>query len=224
MRYSSDESPTYPPRPRNPSGALRSRDSAQSHACRCVPWALDAQVSGEPRASSQTALDDVDLGPLAITSNLTADFTVNPDFSQIESDRAQIEVNQRFPLFSRELRPFFLEGAEIFSLPSPVTLVHARTIVDPDYGLKLTGKVGAVSLGMVAANHRAPGNVDDVDDPLFDQTAYTFIGRAVYDVYAESTVGAIVTHREFLDSHSRLFSICSVTKGFQRRAPLRTRR
>ena len=142
-----------------------------------------------------------------ITSNLTADFTVNPDFSQIESDRAQIEVNQRFPLFFRELRPFFLEGAEIFSLPSPVTLVHTRTIVDPDFGLKLTGKVGAVSLGMVAANDQAPGNVDDVDDPLFDQTAYTFIGRALYDVYAESTVGAIVTNREFLDSHSRLFDV-----------------
>ena len=79
-------------------------------------------------------MDDVDIGPLAITSNLTADFTVNSDFSQIESDRAQIEVNQRFPLFFRELRPFFLEGAEIFSLPSPVTLVHTRTIVDPITG------------------------------------------------------------------------------------------
>ena len=142
-----------------------------------------------------------------ITPNLTTDFTVNPDFSQIESDQPQIEVNQRFPLFFRELRPFFLEGAEIFSLPSPVTLVHTRTIVDPDYGLKLTGKVGAVSLGMVAANDRAPGNVDDVDDPLFDQTAYTFIGRALYDVYAQSTVGAIVTDREFLNSHSRLFDV-----------------
>ena len=142
-----------------------------------------------------------------ITSNLTADFTINPDFSQIESDRAQIEVNQRFPLFFRELRPFFLEGAEIFSLPSPVTLVHTRTIVDPDYGLKLTGKVGDVSLGMVAANDQAPGNVDDVNDPLFEQTAYTFIGRVLYDVYAESTVGAIITDREFMDSHSRLFDV-----------------
>ena len=48
-----------------------------------------------------------------ITSDLTADFTINPDFSQIESDRPQIEVNQRFPLFFSELRPFFVEGAEI---------------------------------------------------------------------------------------------------------------
>ena len=77
-----------------------------------------------------------------VTSNLTADFTVNPDFSQIESDRPQIEVNQRFALFFPELRPFFLEGAEIFDIPTQITAVHTRTIVDPFYGAKLTGKVG----------------------------------------------------------------------------------
>ena len=49
-----------------------------------------------------------------VTSNLIADLTFNPDFSQIESDRPQIEVNERFALFFPELRPFFLEGAEIF--------------------------------------------------------------------------------------------------------------
>ena len=51
-----------------------------------------------------------------VTSNMVLDFTYNPDFSQIESDRAQIEVNQRFPLFFPELRPFFLEGQEIFAV------------------------------------------------------------------------------------------------------------
>ena len=142
-----------------------------------------------------------------ITSNLTADFTVNPDFSQIESDQPQIEVNQRFPLFFRELRPFFLEGAEIFRIQAPVTLVHTRTIVDPDYGAKLSGKVGPVSLGALATNDRAPGNLPDPDDPLFGQTANTFIGRGLYEVYAESTVGAMITDREFMDSHSRMFDL-----------------
>lgn len=55
-----------------------------------------------------------------ITSNLTADLTFNPDFSQIESDMPQIDVNERFPLFFPELRPFFLEGAEIFQTLTPV--------------------------------------------------------------------------------------------------------
>ena len=139
-----------------------------------------------------------------VTSNLTADFTINPDFSQIESDRPQIEVNQRFALFFPELRPFFLEGAEIFSIRAPVTFVHTRTIVDPLVGGKLTGKVGKTTVGVLFANDEAPGNVDDPADPAFDQTAQTFIGRVRYDLYSESAVGAIVTNREFLDSHSRL--------------------
>ena len=75
-----------------------------------------------------------------ITSNLTLDFTYNPDFSQIETDRPQIEVNQRFPIDYPELRPFFLEGQELFNIRAPVTPVQTRTIVDPQYGAKLTGR------------------------------------------------------------------------------------
>jgi hypothetical protein len=142
-----------------------------------------------------------------VTPNLTLDATINPDFSQIESDEAQIEVNQRFPLFFPELRPFFIEGAEIFRIPVPVTLVHTRTIVDPDWGLKLTGKVGRVAMGFVAANDRAPGNLDDGNDPLFGRKAHTVIARAVYDLYPQSSVGTIITNREFADSYSRLFDL-----------------
>ena len=142
-----------------------------------------------------------------VTSDLTADFTINPDFSQIESDRPQIEVNQRFPLFFSELRPFFVEGAEIFNIRAPVTFVHTRTIVDPDYGAKFSGQVGRFSLGLLTANDVAPGRVEDSADPAFDQTAQTFIARVRYDLYAESNIGAIVTDREFLDSHSRVVGL-----------------
>ena len=139
-----------------------------------------------------------------LTSNLTADFTVNPDFSQIESDRPQIEVNQRFPLFFDELRPFFLEGAEIFEFTSPVQLVHTRTIVDPRVGGKLTGKVGRTTLGLLVADDEAPGLRDDRTDPAFGQTAQFLVGRARYDLYAESYVGTLFTNREFLDGYSRV--------------------
>ena len=139
-----------------------------------------------------------------LTSNLTADVTFNPDFSQIESDRPQIEVNQRFARFYPELRPFFLEGAEIFSIQAPVTFVHTRTIVDPLYGAKLTGKIGRTTVGLLYTNDEAPGNVDDASDSAFGQTSQTFIGRARYDLYSESHIGAIVTNRDFLDSYSRL--------------------
>ena len=142
-----------------------------------------------------------------LTSNLTLDFTYNPDFSQIESDRPQIEVNQRFPLFFSELRPFFLEGQEIFDIRGPVNFIHTRTIVDPRYGAKLTGKLGKTTLGVLIANDEAPGKVDDPTDRAFGRTANTVIGRVRYDLYSESHIGAIVTDREFLDSYSRLVGV-----------------
>ena len=144
-----------------------------------------------------------------VTSNLTADFTINPDFSQIESDRPQIEVNQRFALFYPELRPFFLEGAEIFDVPGPVRTLHTRTIVDPFYGAKLTGKVGRTTVGVIYANDESPGNIEEAADPAYQQSAQTFVGRLRYDLYAESHIGAMVTNRDFLDSHSRLAGIDS---------------
>jgi hypothetical protein len=139
-----------------------------------------------------------------ITSNLTTDLTFNPDFSQIESDRQQIEVNQRFPLFYSELRPFFLEGQEIFQSQGPVTFVHTRTIVDPRYGAKLSGKLGKTTVGVIYANDEAPGNVPDRADPLYGQSANFLIGRVRYDLYSESSIGLLVTDREFLDSYSRV--------------------
>ena len=144
-----------------------------------------------------------------VTSNLTADVTFNPDFSQIESDRPQIEVNQRFALFYPELRPFFLEGAEIFNVRAPVRVVHTRTIVDPRYGAKLTGKTGKTTIGVMYANDEAPGYAEDVVDRAAGETAQTFVGRVRYDLYAESHIGATFTAREFVDSFSRLAGLDS---------------
>lgn len=139
-----------------------------------------------------------------LTSNLTLDFTFNPDFSQIESDRAQVAVNQRFPLFFPELRPFFLEGQEIFNIPAPVTLLHTRTIVDPRYGAKITGKVGRTTVGFLVADDQAPGKTDSVTDPAFGQSATNVFGRVRYDLYTESSVGVVFSDREFMDQYSRV--------------------
>ena len=145
-----------------------------------------------------------------VTSNLTADFTINPDFSQIESDRPQVEVNQRFALFFPELRPFFLEGAEIFQIQAPMTVVHTRTIVDPLYGAKLTGKAGNTTLGMLYANDAGASiGLDDPLSPGYDQSAQTLVGRFRYDLYSESFIGAVFTDREFLDGFSRVAGIDS---------------
>jgi hypothetical protein len=53
---------------------------------------------------------------VGLGSTVTLDATVNPDFSQVESDAFQVQVNQRFPVFFPEKRPFFMEGAGIFTL------------------------------------------------------------------------------------------------------------
>ena len=166
--------------------------------------ALDSTSGGFPEDFNGEGGLDVKYG---ITSNLTANFTFNPDFSQIESDIAQIDVNQRFPLFFPELRPFFLEGQEVFQLSSPVTWVNTRTIVDPRVGAKLTGKIGDLAIGLIAADDEAPGNIDDRTDPAFGQTAQVFVARARYDLYAESYMGGLVTDREFMGGHSRAMGI-----------------
>ena len=90
---------------------------------------------------------------------------------------------------------------------APVTLVQTRTIVDPEYGAKLTGKVGRMSMVVVATNDQAPGKVDSPSDPAFGQSARVFLGRARYDLYSESHIGLLATNREFLDSHNRMGGI-----------------
>ena len=142
-----------------------------------------------------------------VTPNLTLDFTLNPDFSQIESDRPQIEVNQRFPVFFPELRPFFLEGQEIYDIPGPVTLVHTRTIVDPRFGAKLSGKTGRTTFSMLVADDAAPGKVADPADPVFEQSAQAVVARAKFDLYPRSYLGVTFTDREFVDSYSRLAGV-----------------
>lgn len=166
---------------------------------------IEAARSGGPGFVNQDTDPDAGLNvKYGVTPNITLDATINPDFSQIESDLPQIEVNQRFPLFFDELRPFFIEGADIFDISAPLVMVHTRTIVDPDFGAKLTGKVGNLSFGALVADDAAPGRVDDPADPLFEEKALTYVGRARFDLYPESFIGAVFTDREFMDSYSRL--------------------
>src|SRR5256714_7220426 len=84
------------------------------------------------------------------SSGVTVDLAVNPDFAQVEADQLVVTANQRFPIFFPEKRPFFLEGIDIFN--TAIAAVHTRTIIDPDYAVKLTGKVGRNTFGLLAAS------------------------------------------------------------------------
>lgn len=211
---SKNESVVWAPVSRDIPGLLRQMgvldgltNLSRSRNVELLPTITAIQVGNLDRTTGAYATQDVEEGGInvkyGITPNLTLDFSYNPDFSQIESDRPQIEVNQRFPLQYPELRPFFLEGQEIFRIMG-TQAVHTRTIVDPQYGVKLTGKVGKTALGIVVANDEAPGKVGSPNDPAFGKSAQFVLGRVRYDFYSESYLGAIVTDREFLDSHSRL--------------------
>src|SRR5437762_4772317 len=94
---------------------------------------------------------------MVLRDAITLDGTVNPDFSQVETDDPQVTVNQRFEVFFPEKRPFFIENAGYFQ--TPVNLFFSRRIVDPGGGVRLSGKAGRWSLGGIAINDREPGRV-----------------------------------------------------------------
>jgi len=146
-----------------------------------------------------------------LTSSITAEATVNPDFSQVESDAFQVEVNQRFPIFYSEKRPFFMENMGIFSLAATngdfnmSTAVHTRTIVDPLWGVKTTGNQGRVAFGFLAAGDEWPGReIDGEFNPYLGERAGYVIGRANYTLSGDNYIGGIVTSRTFAGESNRV--------------------
>jgi hypothetical protein len=107
------------------------------------------------------------------------DATLNPDFSQVESDVGLVTVNERFALFIPEKRPFFLEGIELFSTPNQ--LIYTRRIAQPVGGAKVTGKLGRYSVAYLAAVEEGG------DNPVFN------IARVRADFGGNSLVGLALT-------------------------------
>lgn len=138
-------------------------------------------------------------GRWGITQNLLIGVTVNPDFSQVEADAPQIDVNERFALFFPEKRPFFLDGTEVFQTPE--RLVHTRRIVDPSAGMKLTGKVGSLEVGYLGAVDESP-----VASGRSDSDAAFNLLRVRGDLGGGSAVGLLYTDRSLLDgsAHNRV--------------------
>lgn len=146
-----------------------------------------------------------------ITSSVALDGTYRPDFSQVESDSFQVEVNQRYPIFYSEKRPFFMEGMGTFELAGTGgdgnlrTAVHTRRIVDPLYGTKLSGSLGNFTFATLSASDRAPGMIDD-SDPNAGKRKDFNIGRVLYSLGKGSYVGALFTDTEFGGGYNRVFA------------------
>jgi len=144
-----------------------------------------------------------------MTPNLMLSGTVNPDFSQVEADAAQLDINQPFALFFPEKRPFFTEGADFFR--TPFNVVHTRTLRDPNWGVKLSGKEGANALGMYVVN-------DDITNLIFpgsqfsrttsvDRSNMASVFRYSRDIRNNSSLGVLYTGRQGGDYSNHVFGV-----------------
>ena len=151
---------------------------------------------------------------VVVKDSLVLDTTVNPDFGQVESDDPQVTVNQRFEVFFPEKRPFFQENSNYFQ--TPLQLVFTRRIVDPLYGVRLSGKAGPWAIGALIANDQAPGKSVLKTDPLSGNDAYVGILRINREIGKNNSLGLIYTDREL---HTDPNSFCTASPclaGFNR--------
>ena len=137
--------------------------------------------------------------------SLTLDFTVNPDFSQIESDEPQVTVNQRYEVYFPERRPFFIENSDFFATPE--TLFFSRRIVDPEFGARLTGSLGRWKVAGLAIDDRAAGYFLPLDDPHRHDRGVIGVGRVKREFGKQNFLGITFTNRSFAGSYGRVAAL-----------------
>jgi Domain of unknown function (DUF5916)/Carbohydrate family 9 binding domain-like len=160
------------------------------------PFFQNATVQGQAGMDAKFVIHD----------HFVLDMTANPDFSQVESEDPQITVNQRFEVYFPEKRPFFLENEDYFR--TPLDLFFTRNIEDPSAGIRLTGKEGPYSVGLMASDDRGPGLAvpsfcppseaasSICADNLYHVRSYFTIARVSRDIFEQSSVGAVYTDWE----------------------------
>ncbi len=161
---------------------------AQSHF-------LDNPAAGMPAFRSQQTLRAGLDAKAVIHDSLTLDVTLNPDFSQVESDDPQVTANQRFEVMFPEKRPFFLENNGYFLTPE--NLFFSRRIVDPEYGARLTGKVGRWTAGLLTIDDRT----------LTGDRATIGVARVQREFSEQSSIGMLFTDRELGGGFNRVGAI-----------------
>jgi len=166
---------------------------------------LDPLSSGGSEFRSETETRPGLDAKLVFRDALALDIALNPDFSQVESDEPQVTVNQRFEVFFPEKRPFFIENAGYFQ--TPIDLFFSRRIADPQFGTRLTGKVGRWNLGVLAMDDRSQGKSLPYTDPLREERAGVAVARVQREFADQSTVGVFVSSRDFASSSNRVFSL-----------------
>jgi len=135
--------------------------------------------------------------------SLAFDVTLNPDFSQVESDDPQLTVNQRFAVFFPEKRPFFIENAGFFA--TPVNLFFSRRIADPQFGSRMTEKLGKWTLGALVIDDRRPGQRFSAGP--YNTRAVDGVVRVTREFGNQSYIGGFFSSRDFADTSNRVASL-----------------
>ncbi len=162
---------------------------------------LDPSLGFQRQTEYHAGLD----AKAVIRDALTLDMAFNPDFSEIGSDDPQVQVNQRYEVIFPERRPFFLENASIFTMPEQ--LFFSRRIVNPQYGVKLTGAVGRWGLGVLASDDRAPGEVLAQGETGHGDRAVDGVLRTEREFGQQSHVGLFLGGSKFKSTSNRVGSI-----------------
>ena len=145
-------------------------------------------------------------GRWGMTNNMTLSAALNPDFSQVEADVAQLDINKQFALYYPEKRPFFLEGQDFFE--TPIQALYTRSVADPSWGVKISGKEGKNTIGFFSAQDQLtnlifPGSQGS-NSGFLDQRSFSNVLRYRRDIGGGSTLGILMTDREGDKYHNRL--------------------
>ncbi len=117
-----------------------------------IPYLIGSQngwVEGEKYNLDRGKFNVGGSGKYQISPNLTFDFALNPDYSNIETDIPQIDINTTYALYYPEKRPFFMEGSSI--IETPIDVFYTRMVNNPLYAMKLTGKVSNFDLYLLSS-------------------------------------------------------------------------
>jgi hypothetical protein len=125
-----------------------------------------------------------------VSSDLSADVTINPDFALIEADVEEINLS-RFELFVPEKRPFFLEGIEMYK--QRIRQFYSRRIGDISAGGKLVGRLGGFDLAVLAT--RADLYSEEADGTVSSVAADYTVLRLQRGVFGPSTIGLLAANR-----------------------------